>query len=146
MTEKISKFRHEFHFLSNFHLTPVLYDGIVWCSSEHAYQAASLKDENQRLNIALLEMPSEVKAYAKACTRKPNWDSVKLDYMEEIVRAKFVQNKELAEKLLATEDLILEEGNTWGDTFWGVCRGKGQNHLGKILMKIREELRSDESQ
>ena len=62
--------------------------------------------------------------------------------MEEIVRAKFYQNPQLAEKLIATADRKIVEGNTWHDTFWGVdaATGKGENHLGVILMKIREEL------
>ena len=60
--------------------------------------------------------------------------------MEEILRAKFTQNLDLKEKLLATSDRLLVEGNTWNDRFWGVCKGKGANHLGKLLMKIRAEL------
>jgi len=66
--------------------------------------------------------------------------------MEEIVRAKFTQNECLREMLLATGDAVLEEGNTWNDTFWGVHlkNGQGQNHLGRILMKVREELRAGE--
>ena len=61
--------------------------------------------------------------------------------MEEIVRAKFGQNPVLADKLLATGDTLLIEGNTWGDKFWGVDTrvGQGENHLGKILMKVRAE-------
>jgi len=56
------------------------------------------------------------------------------------VRAKFEQNPDLAAKLIATGDEELVEGNTWGDTYWGVCRGVGQNKLGKILMNVRQEL------
>ena len=55
--------------------------------------------------------------------------------------AKFTQNEELKEKLLATENEELVEGNTWHDTYWGVCNRRGKNKLGKILMRIREELR-----
>ena len=62
--------------------------------------------------------------------------------METLVREKFSHNKDLKEMLLETGDAIIEEGNDWNDTFWGVCNGKGENHLGKILMKIREELRN----
>ena len=42
--------------------------------------------------------------------------------------------------LLATGKATLVEGNSWGDTFWGVCRGKGKNMLGKILMRVRKRL------
>ena len=61
--------------------------------------------------------------------------------MEDICRAKFTQNEELKKKLIDTGDATLIEGNTWNDTFWGVCNGVGENNLGKILMKIREELK-----
>ena len=51
------------------------------------------------------------------------------------------QNPELGNKLLETGNQELVEGNTWGDIFWGVCNGKGQNWLGKILMMVRDEIR-----
>ena len=68
--------------------------------------------------------------------------NVKLPIMEEIIRAKFTQNQDLKELLLATGELVLEEGNTWGDLFWGVDAKtrEGRNHLGRILMRIRKEL------
>lgn len=62
--------------------------------------------------------------------------------MYEICLAKFTQHEFLKEALLATGDSELIEGNTWRDYFWGVCNGKGQNKLGKILMRIRAELRN----
>ena len=63
--------------------------------------------------------------------------------MEEIVAAKFTQHPDLAEKLLETGSMILIEGNDWGDTYWGAATSteQGENHLGKILMKIRGKLR-----
>lgn len=61
--------------------------------------------------------------------------------MYEIVKAKFTQNEDLKQRLLETGDMYLEEGNTWGDRTWGTINGKGQNRLGKILMKVREELK-----
>jgi ribA/ribD-fused uncharacterized protein len=70
------------------------------------------------------------------------WDAKKDEVMLAIVRAKFAQNPDLARKLLDTQDAYLEEGNTWGDTYWGTCQGKGKNMLGKILMQVREEIRS----
>lgn len=60
--------------------------------------------------------------------------------MEDIVRDKFTRNEDLKAMLLATGDEGLIEGNWWGDTFWGECKGQGENHLGRILMKIRREL------
>ncbi len=47
--------------------------------------------------------------------------------------------KELKQKLISTGNSILEEGNYWNDTFWGICKEKEENHLGKLLMKVREE-------
>jgi ribA/ribD-fused uncharacterized protein len=141
--EKIDCFGGEFHFLSNFYPAYVLYEGIVWPSSEHAYQAMKTTDENQRLNISILDTPGEAKKMGKAVKMRVDWDDVKLDIMEEIVRAKFTQNPQLQTMLLYTEDLEIIEGNTWGDTFWGVCDGVGENHLGKILMKIRDEIKED---
>jgi predicted NAD-dependent protein-ADP-ribosyltransferase YbiA (DUF1768 family) len=64
--------------------------------------------------------------------------------MEDCVRYKFTHHDDLRAKLLATGDSVLEEGNTWGDRIWGVYQGQGDNRLGKILMKIRAELRSAE--
>ena len=63
--------------------------------------------------------------------------------LEEIVEEKFRQNPKLAEMLLATEDAILIEGNTWGDKFWGVCNGVGENNLGKVLMYVRDCLNKE---
>lgn len=60
--------------------------------------------------------------------------------MGEIVREKFVQNPELAQKLLSTGSAYLEEGNTWGDKVWGTVNGSGANQLGFILMRVRDEL------
>lgn len=62
--------------------------------------------------------------------------------MEEVVRAKFSQNPDLARRLVDTCPRELAEGNHWGDTYWGTVNGQGENHLGKILMKVREELRA----
>jgi predicted NAD-dependent protein-ADP-ribosyltransferase YbiA (DUF1768 family) len=77
----------------------------------------------------------------RAVTLRHDWEAVKFSYMELGLRLKF-QNSDLAEKLIATGDEELVEGNTWGDRVWGVCDGEGENRLGKLLMKIREEIKS----
>lgn len=74
---------------------------------------------------------------------RPDWDDVKVDVMEEIVYAKFTQNENLMHMLVLTEDMPLIEGNSWGDTFWGVCDGVGENNLGKILMRVRDRLNTE---
>ena len=86
--------------------------------------------------------PAEAKSRGRQITLRPDWEEVKLGIMEEIVRVKFTQNHALRQQLLDTGDRELREGNNWHDTFWGVDlrTGKGENHLGKILMKIRSEL------
>jgi len=120
-----------------------MYRGIAYPTSEHAYQAAKTLNENSRMNISILGTPSEAKRYGKTVQLRADWDEVKLEIMAEIVRAKFIQNPTLREKLLATDDAILEEGNNWGDTYWGVCKGSGENNLGKVLMELRDCLNTN---
>jgi len=60
--------------------------------------------------------------------------------MLHIVRDKFARHPGLKASLRQTGNARLVEGNWWGDTFWGVCNGKGTNHLGKVLMEVRREL------
>lgn len=64
---------------------------------------------------------------------------MKVSVMEELLRQKFADPR-LAQKLMETYPLMIEEGNYWGDRFWGVYKGKGKNHLGRLLMQIRSEL------
>ena len=72
---------------------------------------------------------------------REDWETVKIDVMRDVLKSKFSLNSELREKLIATGDVELIEGNHWNDRFWGVCRGKGQNHLGKLLMELRKILK-----
>lgn len=126
-------------FLSNFYPVDIFYEDIVYPSVEHAYVAGKTTSKALREEIARFELPGQVKKYGRKIQLRDNWEIIKLPLMEQLVRTKF--NREvLSEKLLATGDKELVEGNWWGDTFWGVCGGKGQNHLGKILMKVRREL------
>ena len=139
---KIDHFRGEYAFLSNFWEVPVTYKGLTYGSNEAAFQAQKCMTEEEKMEFTQLR-PSASKKLGRRVKLRPDWEEVKVDLMEEIVRAKFTQNEELKALLLATGEAYLEEGNTWHDTCWGVNAktGEGQNHLGKILMKIREELR-----
>ena len=100
--------------------------------------------EEEKLEFTQLR-PIASKKLGRRVQLRPDWEEVKVGIMEEIVRAKFTQNEDLKQRLLATGDLVLEEGNSWHDTFWGVdARSrKGKNHLGRILMQVRQELRGE---
>ena len=138
----IQEFRGEYFFLSNFYEAPVTYQGLTYGSNEAAFQAQKCLSEAERLEFTALR-PSDSKRRGRKVQLRPDWEQVKLGIMEDIVRAKFTQNEDLRAMLLATGDAVLEEGNSWNDTFWGISRktGRGQNHLGRILMRVREELK-----
>lgn len=138
---KIDSFQGEYRFLSNFWPAQVIFEGITYPDVEHAYQSAKTLDMNERRRIAAIPTPGQAKHAGEALQYRPDWEQVKFDVMEQCVRYKFTHHPDLAAKLLATGDAYLEEGNTWGDQIWGVYQGKGQNHLGIILMKVRAELR-----
>ena len=143
---KIAEFQGEYRFLSNFFPAEVVYEGITYPTSEHAYQAAKTLDPEQRKKIAALKTPAEAKTAGRAQKLRDDWETAKFVVMEEVVRYKFTHHDDLAAKLLATGDAILEEGNTWNDQIWGISppnSGKGDNRLGKILMKIRSELKPE---
>lgn len=133
----INGFTGEHRFLSNFWIAPITVGGRRWASSEHCYQAAkSLRPVDWDL-ISSQRTAGGAKRAGRRVSIREDWDTIKLEVMEEIVRAKFDQHVDLRNKLLETGSAMLVEQNTWGDTFWGMCGNTGHNHLGKILMKIR---------
>ena len=136
METKISEFKDEFAFLSNF-----------WPNTgitvEHKFQAAKTDDVWWKIQILHEENPGKAKRLGRKCPIVSDWEEIKTDVMLNLLREKF-SNLELKEKLLSTGDLILEEGNTWNDTFWGICppnSNNGLNTLGRLLMQVREELK-----
>jgi ribA/ribD-fused uncharacterized protein len=141
----IHEFQGEHRFLSNFWLCPVrMPDEITYLSAEHAYQAHKTLDMTARRTVAAFISPGNAKRYGRNLVLRPNWEQLKDEVMLEVVRRKFRFNEDLMDRLLATGNALLEEGNHWGDRYWGVSparSGVGQNKLGKILMRVREELR-----
>ena len=137
----INCFDGKYAFLSNFYESPITYDGITYPTNEHFFQAMKTLDIDEKKKIAAASTPGQSKRLGRAVTLRSDWEAVKSYYMEIGLRLKF-QNPDLAEKLIATGDEELVEGNTWGDRIWGVCNGEGENRLGKLLMKIREEIKS----
>lgn len=138
----IDKFDNEFAFLSNFYSSPIVYEGIEYPTVEHAFQAAKTFDFDQRKLIAAADTPGKAKRMGRTVSLRSDWEQVKDGIMEELVRRKFQSSTSLCLQLWSTGDKELIEGNTWNDTYWGVCNGVGRNQLGKTLMKIREELKA----
>ena len=136
----IDKFEGEYAFLSNFYECPVNY-GLTYCNSEAAFQAT--KDPYRCTEFVDLNA-SRAKALGRKVELRSDWEEIKDAVMLDVLRAKFDTNPDLKEKLLATGDEFLVEGNTWGDTYWGVCNGKGRNHLGYLLMQVRDEFARSE--
>lgn len=133
-------FFEEYSFLSNFYVSDVWFEGIKYPSSENAYQAAkvAISDRHKLTNCS----PGESKKLWKQLNplySSKEWDDIKFKVMTRIVTEKFLSNDELLEKLCNTHPLHLEETNWWGDVYWGVCKGKGKNQLGSILMNIRRD-------
>lgn len=102
--------------------------------------AAKTLDPQERIQFERIA-PSMAKQLGQRVTLRHDWEEVKLNIMYELNKQKFEWSPELRTALLATGDRYIEETNWWKDTFWGVCNGVGENHLGRILMRIREELK-----
>jgi len=142
ISPKIDRFTGEYEFLSNFFPSPIrMHDGMTYPTVEHAFQAHKTHSLLLRLTISDLSTPNESKRAGRQLELRDDWEDIKDFIMEEALRQKFVTHSELKEKLLATRNAELIEGNTWGDTYWGVCRGKGKNRLGKLLMALRDKLK-----
>ena len=135
----IDSFTGKFRFLSNFHERPVRMDGVTYTTAEHAYQTEKTEFPDEKILVMKCLTPGQAKRQGRENTMRRDWESIKLEVMEEVVRAKFCDST-MQTLLKNTGDSELIEGNNWGDTFWGVCKGEGRNELGKILMKIRGEL------
>lgn len=133
----IDSFRDEYFFLSNFYPVEIKLDGIVYPNAETAFQAQKTLDVEERRKFSMLKNPVQAKRLGRKVKLRDDWEEVKLEIMTEIVSQKFLQHPHLIEMLLQTGDEELVEGNKWD-----VCKGKGENHLGKILMKIRDVYKS----
>jgi len=124
----------DYSFLSNFYRHRGRF------TVEHYYQAAKTDDPIWAANILKCATPGEAKKLGRLAPIVPGWDDQKIGVMRTLLRVKF-SDWDLGDMLLATGDATLVEGNWWGDTFWGVCKGTGENWLGRLLMETRDLLR-----
>ncbi|MCC9000273.1 MAG: NADAR family protein [Candidatus Contendobacter sp.] len=139
----ITSFRGEHAFLSNFHPAEILFEGERYPTVEHAFQAAKTLDAGQRETVRLAATPTLAKRLGRKVTLRRDWETVKVALMRDLLRLKF-QQPALCERLLATGETRLIEGNRWNDRTWGCVWVKtqwvGRNLLGQLLMQVRTEL------
>lgn len=139
------EFKGEKRFLSNMYPCSIVVDGLQYLSSENYYMSQKFVTTNKELAETLRTVtPVESKKIAQVYSKevRKDWPSIKVDVMRQALYAKFNQNKDLQEKLLATGDEHLEERNDWNDTFWGTYKNVGQNKLGLLLMEVRKNLKA----
>lgn len=134
-----SNFRGDWAFLSNFYECKIVYEGYTFNNAESAFQAQKCISEVDKF-IGIDGLTA--KKLGRKVTLRSDWDKVKDDIMYKVVFAKFEQNPELRDKLIKTYPFEIVERNTWGDTYWGVCNGRGLNKLGKILEKVSDYFRT----
>lgn len=135
----IDRFFGSYRFLSNFWPVTIEFDGDLYPSVENAYQAAKFPAGLARAFMFSCT-PAEAKRFARKAILGEQWHERKVAVMTKLVQQKFAPGGDLAQKLIDTGDAELIEGNSWGDRFWGVCNGEGENYLGRILMLIRSGL------
>lgn len=141
----IAEFEGKYAFLSNFYSSPILYDGIVYPTNEHFFQAMKTLDQEERKKIAAAETPGQAKRLGRHVKLRADWEQIKVDVMRTGLMLKFT-DANLAQRLIDTGDEELIEGNWWHDNTWGSCychecaRKAGRNLLGMLLMELRKEL------
>jgi len=145
----IDRFADEYEFLSNFARIPVTRNGITYPTNEHAFQAAKATNPADAARILAAPTPGDAKRIGRRIQLRHDWEQIKLDIMLECLRAKF-SPPPIRTMLLATGQRPLVEGNNWHDRYFGVCFScqygcdhVGENHLGRLLMQVREELREE---
>ena len=141
----IVEFDGDYAFLSNFYPSTIYHDGITYPTNEHFFQAMKTLDISERKAIAAAETPGLAKRMGRNVKLRPDWEKIKVDVMRLGLILKFT-DAELAQKLIATGDEELVEGNWWHDNTWGNChctacsRKGGRNLLGMLLMELRTNL------
>ncbi len=139
LDEDVIGFNDVYRFLSNFWNQKISFGKITFPNAEAAYQAAKSADPKDWDQFTRVQTGAEAKALGRKIILQADWNQKKLGVMEQVVHQKF-QDHWLRQSLLSTENHQLVEDNYWNDTFWGVCKGVGENHLGKILMAERTAL------
>lgn len=141
--EFIKGFFGDYRWLSNFHDCEIYFDGIRFPATENAYVYAKIAPDRrvefqETIETLITCSAAESKKIGRSIPLRDDWSAIRYDVMSSIVFDKFYRHVELRKLLLATGYKYIEETNHWGDTFWGVCDGKGYNKLGRIIMSVRD--------
>lgn len=144
----IDDFHGEYYMFSNFYPAEIMWEDIVYPTTEHAFQAAKTLDVNMRMLISHLNTPHDAKRAGRSLvSKRPLWNEfIRFQVMDELITLKFSDaHHDLTTALFNTGDAVLIEGNYWHDNIWGSCRcdkcgQHGANALGRALMQRRTEL------
>lgn len=138
--KKILGFNNDYIWLSNFYNTPILWQGLGFLNVEAAYQASKCTNTNIAKQFQNMS-GKDAKSFSKTINIRKDWNNIKFNVMSQLILQKFLTNENLKQQLIQTDNIYIEETNTWNDIYWGVCNGIGENNLGKILMATREYLK-----
>jgi ribA/ribD-fused uncharacterized protein len=142
--KEITEFRGQYHFLSNFYESVFVVGGIEFKTVEHFFQALKCVNRDEMLDVINAPTPGKARSIGRRVELKDDWKDIKVSVMYAGLKEKF-KNTTLRKLLINTGDKVLKEGNTWNDTYWGVNQqGKGKNVLGRLLMKLRSEIKEEE--
>lgn len=147
MTIYFYKVNEPYGCFSNFSPHWIEMQGENWQTVEHYYQAQKFigtLDEELTPIIKAAHTPEQAAALGRDCRRqlRSNWEQIKVQVMRKAVLQKFLTHQDIQAILLSTADLLIVEDSP-NDYYWGCGETKtGDNHLGKILMSVRGEIKS----
>jgi len=129
----------KYFFLSNCTDSPIIFNGIMYQSTEAAYQSIKTKSIKIKYQLSQVDDVSEAYCIGRNLIPFYGWKRKRLSSMRDIVKLKFDTYPNAKEKLMLTYPKKIVARNNWGDTYWGIYNNKGNNFLGKILMNIRRK-------
>lgn len=138
MPDSILGFSGDWAFLSNLYPSPLEWMNFLYPCVENAFQAAKTSDHEVQRRLTELS-PDDAAAYGRMVPLRPDWEEVKLDVMTSLLALKF-EIPVLRRRLIASAPKELVNLNWWGDRYWGRVKLQGENHLGRLLMELRETL------
>lgn len=138
----------EYGYLATYSNYGFFKDGVFWKTSEHYYQAQKFMDSDTKIRIQNAETPkiASIIGRDRKLNLRSDWEEVKQDVMFDAVYYKFKQNRDILQKFLDTGNARIVEA-TVKENYWGCGpNNDGQNNYGKILIKVREKLRTEQEE